>query len=166
MIVPPDTTAEEFNLNWEEISSSVNAFPVEYALMAQGEELGTPLLPMICHRIKVQRWALLVVPLYQFKLVTIILLQAQNYAQWNRCNALERVCKEIEALPLPPLINFFITTKIIKLAIIFIVLFLRLLLELGYKLVPDTQSRAVSVIYLDDYSVAMGTEEGGAGEPE
>ena len=39
-------------------------------------------------------------------------------------------------------------------------------MELGYKLVPDTQSRAVSVIYLDDYSVAMGTEEGGAGEPE
>ena len=44
-------------------------------------------------------------------------------------------------------------------------LFLRLLLELGYKLVSDTQSRAVSVIYLDDYSIAVGTEEGGAGEP-
>ena len=39
-------------------------------------------------------------------------------------------------------------------------------MELGYKLVPDTQSRAVSVIYLDNYSVAMGTDEGGADEPE
>ena len=28
---------------------------------------------------------------------------------------------------------------------------------------PDTQSRAVSVIYLDDYSAAVGTEEGAAG---
>lgn len=39
-------------------------------------------------------------------------------------------------------------------------------MELGYKLVPDTQSRAVSVIYLDDYSAAVGTEEGAAGEQE
>ena len=59
VIVPPDTTDEEFNLNWEEISSSVNAFPVEYALVAQEEELDTPLLPMVCHRIKVQRYTLL-----------------------------------------------------------------------------------------------------------
>ena len=40
-------------------------------------------------------------------------------------------------------------------------------MELGYKLVPDTQSRAVSVIYLDDYSAAMGKEDGGgAGDQE
>ena len=40
-------------------------------------------------------------------------------------------------------------------------------MELGYKLVPDTQSRAVSVIYLDDYLAAMGTEdEGRAGDQE
>ena len=59
VIVPPDTTEEEFNLKWEEISSSVIAFPVEYALTAQGEELDTPLLPIVCHRIKVQRYTLL-----------------------------------------------------------------------------------------------------------
>ena len=49
VIVPPNSTDEEFNLNWEEISSSVNAFPVEYTLTAQGEELDTSLLPMVCH---------------------------------------------------------------------------------------------------------------------
>ena len=55
MIVPPNTTDEEFDLKWEKISSSMNAFPVEYVLTAREEELDTPLLPMVCHRVKVQR---------------------------------------------------------------------------------------------------------------
>ena len=55
VVVPPDTTFEEFDLKWKEISSSVNALPVEYTLTARGDELDTPLLPMVCHRIKVQR---------------------------------------------------------------------------------------------------------------
>ena len=56
MIIPPDTTDEEFDIKWEEISSSVNAFPVEYTLTARGDELDIPLLPMVCHRVKVQRY--------------------------------------------------------------------------------------------------------------
>ena len=92
VIVPPDTTEEEFDLKWEEISSSVNAFPVEYALTAQGEELDTPLLPMVCHRIKVQRYTLPSGIKYcPLSLSHSLLLQTQKYAQWNRCNALERV---------------------------------------------------------------------------
>ena len=42
---------------------------------------------------------------------------------------------------------------------IIIALFLhRLLSELGYRLVPDCQSRAVSVIHLDDDTVSMETD--------
>ena len=61
MVVPPDTTGEEFNLNWEEIGAAVNDFPAEYALTMRGggdddeDDLDTPLLPMVCHKVKVQR---------------------------------------------------------------------------------------------------------------
>ena len=60
VMVPPDTMDEEFSLNWEEISSSINAFPIEYTLTPCGasvDEIDTPLLPMVCHRVKVQRYA-------------------------------------------------------------------------------------------------------------
>ena len=59
MIIPPDEMDEEFDLKWEELSSTINAFPVEYGLSARGggeEETDTPLLPMVCHRVKVQRY--------------------------------------------------------------------------------------------------------------
>ena len=56
VVVPPNTTDEEFSLNWEEIRSSVDAFPVEYALTPRGEDIDTALLPMVCHRVKVQRY--------------------------------------------------------------------------------------------------------------
>lgn len=62
MVVPPDTTDEGFHLNWEEISSSVKAFPVEYALTTRGggeeDDMDMPLLPMVCHKVKVQRYVL------------------------------------------------------------------------------------------------------------
>ena len=41
---------------------------------------------------------------------------------------------------------------------------LRLLSELGYRLIPDSQSRAVSVIHLDDDVVVMETDTTAATE--
>ena len=41
---------------------------------------------------------------------------------------------------------------------------LRLLSELGYRLIPDSQSRAVSVIHLDDDVVATETDTTTAAE--
>ena len=48
----------------------------------------------------------------------------------------------------------------------FLIFPLRLLSELGYRLIPDSQSRAVSVIHLDDDVVATETDTTGAAEQE
>ncbi len=65
MIVPPGDTAEEkMELNWEEIDSKVKGFPREYLLKIQtqkqadddDDEPTLSLMPMICHRVKVQRY--------------------------------------------------------------------------------------------------------------
>ncbi len=67
VIVPPQDTAEErTELNWEEIDSKVKGFPQEYLLKMQTQqttdeeedEPSLPLIPMICHRVKVQRYAI------------------------------------------------------------------------------------------------------------
>lgn len=62
MIVPPESREEEFQLEWEKISAGVSGLPVEYPLKQHQERKGTnfddsddPLLPIICHRVKVQR---------------------------------------------------------------------------------------------------------------
>ena len=68
VIVPTDTEGEGMGaeLNWEEIESSVKGFPRDYILKLQAQqnkpateddddEPGLPLVPMICHRVKVQR---------------------------------------------------------------------------------------------------------------
>ena len=61
VIVPPDTMDEEFNLNWEEISSSIKAFPVEYTLTTRGDSVDE-IDTMVCHRVKVQRYAYHLLP--------------------------------------------------------------------------------------------------------
>ena len=68
IIVPGDTEGEGTGdeLNWEEINSRVKGFPRDYLLKLQaqknkpttqdeGDEPELPLVPMICHRVKVQR---------------------------------------------------------------------------------------------------------------
>ena len=64
IIVPPDTMEDDFQLNWDEIDSSVRTFPKEYPLKVQANEKqhtknedgdDLPLIPMVCHRVKVQR---------------------------------------------------------------------------------------------------------------
>lgn len=67
IIIPPDTTGDQFELNWTEIDSSVRAFPMEYLLKVQAQrkeltneddsdEPDIPLIPLVCHRVKVQRY--------------------------------------------------------------------------------------------------------------
>lgn len=61
MIVPPEFRGEEFKLEWDKISEEVSGTPVHYPLTLMGEgpeedeEEEIPSLPIICHRVKVQR---------------------------------------------------------------------------------------------------------------
>ena len=63
MIVPPVFRGEEFQLNWDEINAAVTGLPVKYPLQGvegegeEEEEEEVPSLPLICHRVKVQRYA-------------------------------------------------------------------------------------------------------------
>ena len=70
VIVPPDSRPEEeeegvgFAVQWGEVEGSVQGLPTEYALSpstsssssSQGEGETPPLLPLTCHRVKVQRY--------------------------------------------------------------------------------------------------------------
>ncbi len=65
MIVPPDSADEDgVELKWEEIDASVKGFPYEYQLKLQAQQVKTEhedepilaLVPMLCHRVKVQRF--------------------------------------------------------------------------------------------------------------
>lgn len=67
--MPPQSRGDggEFELEWGEINAGVSGLPVEYPLTLKGDQEGrkdsiyddeeedVPLLPMICHRVKVQR---------------------------------------------------------------------------------------------------------------
>ena len=64
--MPPEFRGEEFELNWEKINSEVSGLPVQYPLTVRGqgreeeeeeeEDLDdAPFLPVICHKVKVQR---------------------------------------------------------------------------------------------------------------
>lgn len=67
--MPPEFRGEEFELNWEKINSEVSGFPVQYPLTVRGREGegeegeaeidddldDAPFLPVICHKVKVQR---------------------------------------------------------------------------------------------------------------
>lgn len=78
-IAPPNTSEDQFDMNWEEIDSTVQAFPVEYLLkvLVQQKEIAnevdsekpaTPAIPLVCHRVKVQRYYIcLFVPLTRIR---------------------------------------------------------------------------------------------------
>lgn len=58
MLVPPDCSEEPFDLDWEGIAATLQTFPVEYELRPAGKDEGeeaTPLIPLVCHRVKVLR---------------------------------------------------------------------------------------------------------------
>ncbi len=76
VLVPPESAEEEFEIDWDDMAKKLSlSSPFEYSLTYRGnaaelaeerkekeeeeeeeeEEGNTPLLPMICHRIKVQR---------------------------------------------------------------------------------------------------------------
>jgi phosphoenolpyruvate synthase/pyruvate phosphate dikinase len=64
VIVPPlFRDEEEYKLDWDKINTEVSGTPVLYPLTLRGERSGeeeeeeeeVPLLPVVCHRVKVQR---------------------------------------------------------------------------------------------------------------
>ena len=69
MIVPPESREEEFEIEWDKINAEVSAVPVKYSLAVRKkeEEEGLeddydddpPLIPMVCHRVKVQKCVVL-----------------------------------------------------------------------------------------------------------
>lgn len=76
-IVPPESREEEFQLEWEKISAGVSGLPVEYPLKQHQErnfdDSDDPLLPIICHRVKVQRSLRIKLSLYTVLAVIIVL---------------------------------------------------------------------------------------------
>ena len=66
-IIPPDSSEELFEVDWEDVAARIQASPAEYTLRIRGgEERGneaiTPLIPLICHRVKVKRSGVTIVP--------------------------------------------------------------------------------------------------------
>ena len=62
VLVPSACSEEPFTLDWEGVAATVQGLPTEYNLNSSGEGAGqdeddTPLIPLICHRVKVQRSA-------------------------------------------------------------------------------------------------------------
>lgn len=57
MLVPPVERAEAFDIDWEGIAAGVQTTPKEFPLRVAGgdESEDTPLIPLTCHRVKVQR---------------------------------------------------------------------------------------------------------------
>lgn len=61
--MPPQYRGEEFELDWDKINAGVSGIPVQYPLTLRGDNSGeeeeeeedAPSLPVICHRVKVQR---------------------------------------------------------------------------------------------------------------
>lgn len=58
---------EAFELEWDKINAGVSGLPAQYPLTLRGQGAGKdesddedeiPTLPLICHRVKVQRWEL------------------------------------------------------------------------------------------------------------
>ena len=59
-IIPPDSSEELFEVDWEDVATRIQGSPAEYTLRirggeGRGDEATTPLIPLICHRVKVQR---------------------------------------------------------------------------------------------------------------
>ena len=58
MLVPSACSEEPFTLDWEGVAAAVQGLPTEYEMNLSGErqcEDDAPLVPLICHRVKVQR---------------------------------------------------------------------------------------------------------------
>lgn len=57
MLVPPVEREETFDIDWEGIAAGIQTTLKEYPLKIAGgdENDDTPLIPLICHRVKVQR---------------------------------------------------------------------------------------------------------------
>ena len=55
--MPPAERGEPFVVDWDEIADGVQTKPIEYRLKLAGvsEMEETPLIPLICHQVKVQR---------------------------------------------------------------------------------------------------------------
>ena len=96
-IIPPDSSEELFEVDWEDVAAGIQASPAEYLLRirgGEGYEDTTPLIPLICHRVKVQRsevtsfWCVI---LLNHSENDLIFLQAPLHAQWNDHDAMGRV---------------------------------------------------------------------------
>ena len=56
--MPSACSEEPFALDWEGVAAAVQEPPTEYEMNLSGEGQGednTPLIPLICHKVKVQR---------------------------------------------------------------------------------------------------------------
>ncbi len=68
VIAPPIHRGEEFELDWDGLTAGVSGSPIEYLLRLQEkpdsydsddeDKENPPLVPILCHRVKVQRYVL------------------------------------------------------------------------------------------------------------
>ena len=67
VIAPPVSRGEEFEVEWDRIGAGVSGSPVEYPLTVlqeksdsydsdEDDQENPPLIPILCHRVKVQRY--------------------------------------------------------------------------------------------------------------
>ena len=82
MLVPPLTSEEQFELDWAAIAADVQGIPAEYTLNPTFETMDTALIPLICHRVKVQRSESTLRVSWTFLHANVV-KQASSRPQWN-----------------------------------------------------------------------------------
>ncbi len=96
VITPPISRGEEFELDWDKIGMGVSGTPIEYPLAVLTEsgedsddEEETPLIPILCHRVKVQRYYTTIAQ--TLRSVTRFYLQIPAHGKWGRHFIMGRV---------------------------------------------------------------------------